>query len=52
MPLEKAAYGKQVDGSLSLQPGAFGSGDYTASDKTFYKGVKDSISAIPIEEAN
>ena len=52
MPLEKAAYGKQVDGSLSLQPGAFGSGDYTASDKTFYKGVKDSISAVPREEAN
>jgi hypothetical protein len=52
MPLDKAAYGKQVDGSLSLQPGAFGGADYTASDKTFYKGVKDSISAVPREEAN
>lgn len=52
MPLEKAAYGKQVDGSLSLNPGAFGGADYTASDKTFYKGVKDSISAVPREEAN
>lgn len=52
MPLDKAAYGKQVDGSLSLQPGAFGGADYTASDKTFYKGVKDTISAVPREEAN
>ncbi len=52
MPLEKAAYGKQVDGSLSLNPGAFGGADYTASDKTFYKGVKDSISAVPRDEAN
>jgi hypothetical protein len=52
MPLEKAAYGKQVDGSLSLKPGAFGGADYTASDKTFYKGVKDSISAVPRDEAN
>jgi len=52
MPLEKAAYGKQVDGALSLNPGAFGGADYTASDKTFYKGVKDSISAVPREEAN
>lgn len=52
MPLEKAAYGKQVDGSLSLKPGAFGGADYTASDKTFYKGVKDTISAVPREEAN
>ena len=52
MPLDKAAYGKQVNGSLSLQPGAFGGADYTASDKTFYKGVKDSISAVPRDEAN
>lgn len=52
MPLDKAAYGKQVDGSLSLQPGAFGGADYRASDKTFYKGVKDSISAVPRGEAN
>lgn len=52
MPLEKAAYGKQVDGSLSLKPGAFGGGDYRSSDKTFYKGVKDTISAVPRDEAN
>jgi hypothetical protein len=52
LPLDKAAYGKQVDGSLSLKPGAFGGADYTARDKTFYKGTKDSIGAVPREEAN
>jgi hypothetical protein len=52
LPLDKAAYGKQIQGSLSLKPGAFGGADYTASDKTFYKGVKDTISAVPREEAN
>jgi hypothetical protein len=51
-PLEKAAYGKQVQGSLSLNPGAFGGADYTASDKTFYKGVKDTLSAVPRDKAN
>lgn len=52
LPLEKAAFGKQVDGSLSLKPGAFGGADYTARDKTFYKGTKETIGAVPREEAN
>lgn len=52
MPLDKAAYGKQVDGSLSLKPGAFGGADYTARDKTFYKGTKDTIGAVSREDAN
>ena len=52
MPLGKAAYGKQVDGSLSLQPGAFGGGDYKASDKANYKGVKQTVDEVSREEAN
>jgi hypothetical protein len=52
LPLDKAAYGKQVDGSLSLQPGAFGGADYRGSDKKNFGGVNESISAVPREEAN
>ena len=52
LPLDKAAFGKQVQGSLDIQPGTMGGADYTASDKTYYKGVKDTISAVPRDEAN
>ena len=52
MPLDKAAYGKQVQGSLSLKPGAFGGADYKPSDDKYYKGVKDTIGAVPRDEAN
>lgn len=52
LPLNKAAYGKQVDGSLSLKPGAFGGADYKPMNDKNYKGVKQSIGAVPREEAN
>ena len=52
LPLDKAAYGKQVEGSLSLQPGAFGGADYRESDKKSYGGVNESMSAVPRDEAN
>jgi hypothetical protein len=52
LPLDKAAYGKQVEGSLSLQPGAFGGADYRESDKKSYGGVNESMSAVPREDAN
>ena len=52
LPLDKAAFGKQVQGSLDIQPGTMGGADYTASDKTYYKGVKDTISAVPRDKAN
>jgi hypothetical protein len=52
LPLDKAAYGKQVQGSLSLKPGAFGGADYRASDKKVYNGVRDTVSEVPREEAN
>ena len=52
LPLEKAAYGKQVQGSLSLKPGAFGGGDYKPINDKNYKGVKQTIGAVPREEAN
>lgn len=52
LPLNKAAYGKQVDGSLSLKPGAFGGADYKPMNDKNYKGVKQTIGAVPREEAN
>jgi hypothetical protein len=52
LPLDKAAYGKQVQGSLSLKPGAFGGGDYKPINDKNYKGVKQTIGAVPREEAN
>jgi hypothetical protein len=52
LPLDKAAYGKQVQGSLSLKPGAFGGGDYKPMNDKNYKGVKQTIGAVPREEAN
>lgn len=52
MPLSKAAYGKQVDGALSLQPGAFGGADYKAMDSKAYKGVKNTVDEVPRDEAN
>lgn len=52
MPLDKAAYGKQVNGSLSLKPGAFGGADYRASDSNSYKGVRESVDEVPRDEAN
>lgn len=52
MPLSKAAYGKQVDGSLSLQPGAFGGADYKAMDSKAYKGVKNTVDEVSRDEAN
>lgn len=52
MPLGKAAYGKQVDGSLSLQPGAFGGADYKAMDSKAYKGVKSTVDEVSRDEAN
>jgi hypothetical protein len=52
LPLDKAAYGKQVQGSLSLKPGAFGGGDYKPVNDKNYKGVKQTIGAVPREEAN
>ena len=52
MPLGKAAYGKQVDGSLSLKPGAFGGADYKAMDSKAYKGVKSTVDEVSRDEAN
>lgn len=52
LPLDKAAYGKQVDGSLSLKPGAFGGADYKPMNDKNYKGVKQTIGAVPRDEAN
>lgn len=52
MPLGKAAYGKQVDGSLSLKPGAFGGADYRASKGSSYGGVKETVDEVPRDEAN
>jgi hypothetical protein len=52
LPLDKAAYGKQVDGSLSLKPGAFGGADYRKLDGRSYEGVKDTLSAVPRDKAN
>jgi len=52
MPLGKAAYGKQVQGSLSLNPGAFGGADYKASKGSAYTGVKETVDEVPREEAN
>jgi hypothetical protein len=52
LPLDKAAYGKQVDGSLSLQPSSFGGADYRGTDKKNFGGVSESISAVPRDEAN
>lgn len=51
MPLGKAAYGKQVDGSLSLKPGAFGGADYNTSDKN-YRGVRNTVDEVSRDEAN
>jgi len=52
MPLGKAAYGKQVDGSLSLKPGAFGGADYKTTDSKAYKGVKSTVDEVSRDEAN
>lgn len=52
LPLDKAAFGKQVQGGLDVSPTTMGGADYTASDKTFYKGVKDTLSAVPRSKAN
>ena len=52
MPLGKAAYGKQVQGSLSLNPGAFGGADYKSSKGSAYTGVKETVDEVPREEAN
>jgi hypothetical protein len=52
LPLEKAEFGKQVDGSLSLKATAFGGGDYKKFDKKVYNKVKSTTGAVPREEAN
>ena len=52
LPLEKAEFGKQVDGSLSLKATAFGGGDYKKFDKKVYNKVKSTTGAVPREQAN
>ena len=52
LPLEKAEFGKQVDGSLSLKATAFGGADFKKFDKKVYNKVKSTTGAVPREEAN
>ena len=52
LPLDKAAYGKQVDGSLSLKPGAFGGADYREPSDTRNNSIKGSMGAVPRDKAN
>ena len=52
LPLGKAAYGKQVDGSLSLTPAGLNDVSYSKSNKEHYRGTKNTISAVPRDKAN
>ena len=52
LPLEKAEFGKQVDGSLSLKATAFGGADFKKFDKKVYNKVKSTTGAVPREDAN
>jgi hypothetical protein len=52
LPLGKAAYGKQVDGSLSLTPAGLNDLSYSKSNKEQYRGTKNTISAVPRDKAN
>jgi hypothetical protein len=52
LPLDKAAYGKQVDGSLSLTPTGLNDVSYSKSNKEQYRGTKNTISAVPRDKAN
>lgn len=52
LPLDKAQFGKQVDGSLSLKATPFGGADYKKFDKKVYSKVKGTTGAVPRENAN
>jgi hypothetical protein len=52
LPTNKAAYGKQVDGALSLKPGAFGGADYNKSLERTTNEVKSTLGAVPRDKAN
>lgn len=52
LPVSKAAYGKQVDGSLSLRPTSFGGVDYEESLQKKTNKVKNTLTAVPRTKAN
>ena len=47
LPLDKAQYGKQVDGALSLKANALSGRNYQPAS-----GVNKSLSSVPREDAN
>ena len=52
LPVTKAAYGKQVDGSLSLKPTSFGGADYEQSLEKKTNQVKSTLTEVPRDKAN
>jgi hypothetical protein len=50
--LNKAEFGRQVDGALALRPTSYGGADWRESKGASYDGVKKSISKVPRDKAN
>lgn len=52
LPIDKAAYGKQVDGALSLRAPAFGGADYNGSMSQSSPKARKSLQAVSRDNAN